>query len=105
MNEITQRLKSHRSTRSYSDKPVPEEVMDDVIEAAWRAPTSVNSHQVSLVVVRDVQTRARIAELAGGQAWITQAPVGMTAVLDRYESQQGIAAEGKNRLSIEVVKA
>ncbi len=55
MNEITQRLKSHRSTRSYSDKPVPEEVMDDVIEAAWRAPTSVNSQQVSLVVVRDVK--------------------------------------------------
>ncbi|CAO96482.1 NADPH-dependent oxidoreductase [Erwinia tasmaniensis] len=105
MNEITQLLKSHRSDRSYLDKPVPESVLDDIIEAAWRAPTSVNSQQVSLVVVRDAVTRARIAELAGGQAWIAQAPVFITVVLDMYKSQQGIAAEGKKQIAHESIES
>ncbi|AUX72985.1 nitroreductase family protein [Erwinia pyrifoliae] len=105
MNEITQLLKSHRSDRSYSDKPVPEEVLDDIIEAAWRAPTSVNSQQVSLVVVRDAAARARIAELAGGQPWIAQAPVFITVVLDMYKSQQGIAAEGKKQIAHESIES
>ncbi|CCG87563.1 NADPH-dependent oxidoreductase [Erwinia piriflorinigrans] len=105
MNEITQLLKSHRSDRSYLDKPVPEEVLDDIIETAWRAPTSVNSQQVSLVVIRDAATRARIAELAGGQAWIAKAPVFITVVLDMYKSQQGIAAEGKKQIAHESIES
>lgn len=105
MNEMTQLLKSHRSERSYLDKAVPDNVLDDIIEAAWRAPTSVNSQQVSLVVVRDAATRARIAELAGGQTWIAQAPVFITLLLDMYKSQQGITAEGKKQLAQESVES
>lgn len=105
MNEITQLLKSHRSDRSYLDKPIDDAVLDDIIETAWRAPTSVNSQQVSLVVVRDPATRARIAELAGGQPWIAQAPVFITFVLDMYKSQQGIAAEGKQQIAHESLES
>ncbi|MEN5015174.1 NADPH-dependent oxidoreductase [Erwinia sp. Eh17-17] len=99
MNEVTQLLKSHRSDRSYLDKPIDDAVLDDIIETAWRAPTSVNSQQVSLVVVRDAATRARIAEIAGGQAWIAQAPVFITFVLDMHKSQMAIEAEGKQQIA------
>lgn len=105
MNEVTQLLKSHRSDRSYLDKPIDDAVLDDIIETAWRAPTSVNSQQVSLVVVRDAATRARIAELAGGQPWIAKAPVFITFVLDMYKSQQGIEAEGKQQIAHESLES
>ncbi|KQN62884.1 nitroreductase family protein [Erwinia sp. Leaf53] len=99
MNETTQLLKSHRSDRSYLSKPIDDAVLDDIVESAWLAPTSVNSQQVSLVVVRDPATRAKIAELAGGQAWIAQAPVFITFVLDMHKSQLAIEAEGKQQIA------
>ncbi|AXU94860.1 NADPH-dependent oxidoreductase [Erwinia persicina] len=105
MNEVTQLLKSHRSDRSYLDKPIDDAVLDDIIETAWRAPTSVNSQQVSLVVVRDAATRARIAEIAGGQPWIAQAPVFITFVLDMHKSQLGIEAEGKSQIAHESLES
>ncbi|VDY65344.1 FMN reductase [NAD(P)H] [Shimwellia blattae] len=73
MSDTLDVLRSHRSDRSYLSTPVPDDVLQNIVEAAWRAPTSVNSQQVSLVVVRDPQRRAQLAELAGGQPWIAQA--------------------------------
>ncbi|QGU87857.1 NADPH-dependent oxidoreductase [Erwinia sorbitola] len=105
MNDITQLLKSHRSERSYLDTPIADHILDDIIETAWRAPTSVNSQQVSLVVVRDPATRARIAELAGGQPWIAKAPVFITFVFDMHKSQLGIAAENKQQIAHESLES
>ncbi|ROR14622.1 nitroreductase family protein [Erwinia sp. JUb26] len=99
MNSTTQILKSHRSDRSYLTKPIDDRILDDIIECAWLAPTSVNSQQVSVVVTRDPAARARIAELAGGQKWIAQAPVFITFVLDMHKSQLAIAAEGKEQIA------
>ncbi|MEI2605131.1 NADPH-dependent oxidoreductase [Erwinia aphidicola] len=105
MNEITQLLKSHRSDRSYLATPIADTIIDDIVETAWRAPTSVNSQQVSLVVVRDAATRAKIAEIAGGQPWIAKAPVFITFVLDMHKSQLAIEAEGKQQIAHESLES
>jgi len=55
-----------------------------------RAPTSTNSHEISLVVVRNAESRARIAEIAGGQPWIAQAPVFIAVVADFYKTGLGV---------------
>lgn len=68
MNHTIELLKQHRSERSYLDKPIPEEVLSAIIDKVHLSPTSVNSQQVSIVVVRDPARRARIAEIAGGQS-------------------------------------
>jgi FMN reductase [NAD(P)H] len=75
MNDTLKLLQTHHSIRSYTDIPVSDEMLDQIIRAAWHGPTSMNAQEVSLVVTRDAQQRARIAELAGGQPWIAQAPV------------------------------
>jgi FMN reductase [NAD(P)H] len=67
VNTTLQTQHRHRSIRSYTDQPVSDEMLDAIIEAAHRAPTSMNAQEISLVVVRDAERRARIAELAGGQ--------------------------------------
>lgn len=104
MNPVIKNLVDHYSERSYLSKPVPDDVLDRIIETAYRAPTSVNSQQVSVIVSRDAQARKRISELAGGQPWIAQAPVFLTLVLDMYKTQQGMALNGeqqKAHLSVE----
>jgi FMN reductase [NAD(P)H] len=87
MNSTLELMQQHRSIRSYQDKPVPAEVLDAVLDAAWKGPTSINGQQVSLVVVQDAARRQQIAALAGGQPWIAQAPVFVTLVVDFYKTR------------------
>ena len=98
MNETIRLLQAHRSSRSYKSDPIPEEILDAIIESAHRAPTSINSQQVSLVVVRNAESRARIAEIAGGQPWIAQAPVFIAVVADLYKTALGVEKGGAEQI-------
>jgi FMN reductase [NAD(P)H] len=98
MNETLRIQHTHRSIRSYTDEPVSDAMLDAIVESAHRAPTSRNSQEISLVVVRDAQRRARIAQLAGGQAWIAQAPVFIVIVIDFRKTALGMEKDGKKQL-------
>ena len=98
MNEIVRLLQAHHSSRSYKADPIPEEILEAIIRCAHRAPTSINSQEVSLVVVRDAASRARIAEIAGGQPWIAQAPVFIAVVVDLYKTGLGVGKAGAEQV-------
>lgn len=98
MNETLQIQQSHRSIRSYKSDPVSDEMLDQIIAAAHRAPTSMNAQEISLVVVRDAERRAKIAELAGGQPWIAQAPVFITLVVDFHKTDLGVRKAGQTQI-------
>ena len=98
MNETIRLLQAHHSSRSYKADPIPEEILEAIIRCAHRAPTSINSQEVSLVVVRDAASRARIAEIAGGQPWIAQAPVFIAVVVDLYKTGLGVGKAGAEQV-------
>src|SRR5512146_1445866 len=98
MNETLRVQQSHRSIRSYKPDPVSDEMLDQIIAAAHRAPTSMNAQEISLVVVRDAERRARIAELAGGQAWVEQAPVFIAIIIDFHKTDLGVRKAGKTQI-------
>lgn len=75
MNEVIKSLTDHRSIRSYTDEPVAQEQLDQIIEAVQSAPSSINGQQVTVITVQDKERKKKISELAGGQPWIDQAPV------------------------------
>ncbi len=103
MNDIIELLEEHRSVRAYEDRDVPDEMLDAIIRAAWRAPSSYNAQEVSVVVVRDPGRRRRIAEIAGGQPWIAQAPVFLTVVIDYHKTAVGVGmAGGEQRIHREL---
>lgn len=56
-------LKSRRSNRVLTDKSIPEEMLNQVLEAAHRAPTSSNSQLVEFTLVTDPQKVHRVIEL------------------------------------------
>jgi FMN reductase [NAD(P)H] len=103
-NETIALMQAHCSVRSYTDQPVPDEVLRAVIEAAHRGPTSFNGQHVSLVVVRDPARRARIAEITGGQPWIAQAPVFITVLVDFHKTDRGAAVVGQTQVIQESVE-
>lgn len=101
MNDTLNLLHSHRSIRSYSDAPVSDEMLDQIVRAAWHGPTSMNAQEISLVVVRDAARRTRIAELAGGQPWIAEAPVFIAVVIDFHKTDLGVRKAGQAQVAHE----
>lgn len=104
MNETIATLQAHRCDRSYTGEPVSEAMLAEIIKAAQCSPNSVNGQQVSLVVVRDPARRARIAEIAGGQPWIAQAPVFIAVVIDFYKTSVAAEMAGQKQIIHESVE-
>jgi len=98
MNETLTIQYSHRSIRSYKTDPVSNEMLDAIIEAGHHAPSSMNAQEISVVVVRDQERRTRIAELAGGQSWIAEAPVFIAIVVDFNKTETGVRKAGQTQV-------
>lgn len=56
-------IRSRRSNRAISDKPVPMEYLDSIIEAAHRTPTASNLQQVSFTLITDPEKIQKILDL------------------------------------------
>jgi len=82
MNEVIRILTQRKSDRSFSAEPVADEMLDVIIEAGYRAPTTKNGQIVSVVVVRDAAKRAKLAEYTGNQPWVASAPVFLVVICD-----------------------
>ena len=53
----------HASVRKYRPDPLPAEMVEQIVAAGQRSATSSNLQTYSVVVVRDLQRRARLAKL------------------------------------------
>ena len=98
MNETLRSQQSHRSIRSYKSDSISEEMLNNIIATAHQAPTSMNAQEISLIVVRDTERKAKIAELAGSQPWIAQAPVFITIVIDFHKTDLGVRKAGETQI-------
>ena len=75
-------MQSHVSVRSFTEEPVSDEILDTVLEAARRAPTSSNWQTYSIIVVRNEDKKRELAELAGGQGHIEASQVFLAFAAD-----------------------
>ena len=66
---------SHRSIRKFRPEPVPDEDLERILEAARRHPSSWNLQPVTVFVVRDRETKERLASVLWNQPHIREAPV------------------------------
>jgi nitroreductase len=62
MMDILDLIRSRRSIRAYKEDPVPEEVLNYILEAARWAPSSANSQPWDIVVVKNPETKERIQD-------------------------------------------
>jgi len=68
-------IRTRRSIRRFLKKPVPDDVLDRVLEAARVAPSGDNRQPWRFVVVKDEQTKSKIARACYEQDFVAQAPV------------------------------
>ncbi len=74
-SETIEVLKNRRSIRKYADDPVTDAMVEVILEAAFRAPTSSNLQAYSVIQVRDPDTRAKLAAVGGNQQHIIDCPL------------------------------
>lgn len=98
MNQVIEQMKNRRSVRGFSGESVKDEDLKEILVAAQQAPSSVNGEQVSLVVIRDKDKIAKIAELAGGQPQVAGADIFILVTIDFYRSTYAMKKEGKQNV-------
>ncbi|MCD7858577.1 MAG: nitroreductase [Firmicutes bacterium] len=62
-NSVLESLKTRRSVRSFSDRPVEQEKLDAIMEAATYAPTGMGRQSPAVVLVRTPETVKQISRL------------------------------------------
>jgi len=75
-------IRTRREVRDYLDKPVPQESVQQILEAGRLAPSSKNSQPWHFIVIRNKDTLRRISDLTPTGKHIAQAPLAIAILMD-----------------------
>lgn len=80
--DTMQTLLTHRTIRSYKSDPIPDEVLERILEAGFRASTTGNMQVYSVIVTRDAEKKKELCNIHFNQKMVEQAPVLLTFCAD-----------------------
>jgi len=100
--DFSELIKVRQSVRSYSDKPVEKEKIDQCLEAARLAPSASNSQPWKYIVVDDNELKNKVADATFDKVvkfnkFALQAPVIIVIVLEKPNLITQIGGEIKKR--------
>lgn len=75
-------IEMRRSIRKYSNKPVEDEKINELLESARLAPSGNNTQPWHYIVVKSEEMRQKIVEASHNQKWMFTAPVFIVCVAD-----------------------
>ena len=92
--EALEAIRTRRSIRSFTEKPVSREIIEQLIDCARLAPSANNLQPWEFVVVTDETARGRIAEVTNYGKFIADAPVCIAVFCKdtKYYLEDGCAA-------------
>jgi nitroreductase len=91
-NAVLETILNHRSVRAFLPRALPEGALELLIAAAQSASSSSNLQFWSVVAVQEAERKSRLAELAGQQQFIRDAPLLLVWLADLSRLDR-IAAE------------
>ena len=95
MNQTIKDLKDRRSIRKYKKDPVPQEMIDDILEAARLAPSGNNKQPWKFMIVKDTKKLDGLFY----QDFVLEAPVIIVCACDPtvYQKVEGWDSENDVR--------
>ena len=88
-------LRTLRAVRSFRSDPVPQEVVDDVLEVARWSGSASNRQPWELLVVRERDTLRSLASVRGYAGHLAGAPLGIVLVMAGERAEQETYDEGR----------
>lgn len=86
MTPISQVQQNHKSIRSFTNKAIPEDILQDIVNSAHRAPTSSNLQALSIIKIQSSRTKEKLAELTGGQPWLANCHTFFAIAIDYHKT-------------------
>lgn len=105
LNPTIEGLLAHKSVRAYLPDSLADGVLETLVAAAQSAATSSNLQLWSVVAVEDQDRKARLADLAGGQAHIRQAPVLLVWLADLARAERITQQAGQGREALDYLES
>ena len=99
MHDIHQLLRSHRSIRKFTDDPVSDETLGEIVQSGLSAATSSNLQATTVVRVNNSENRTAISELCGGQKQILTAGAFMVWCADLHRTKMACELAGGSMTS------
>jgi len=94
-----------RNVRRFRQEPIPEGVIDDLLEVARWTGSARNLQPWEFVIVRDPATLRRLAEAEGYAAHLAGAPLGIVLVMRGDPSQATQETWDEGRLAERIMMA
>lgn len=73
-----------RSVRNFKDQEIPEDVTEELLDAANNAPSGGNIQPISVILVQEAEARKELARMVGEQPWVRNAPLSMIFCIDFF---------------------
>ncbi len=99
MNDVHRLLRSHRSIRKFTDEPLTDDTVAEIVKSGLSAATSSNLQATTVIRVKNPEVRARIAEVAGGQRYIETAGAFLVWCADLHRTRRAAEMAGGSMTS------
>jgi len=87
MNPTIELLNAHRSIRKFTSEPIDQTVVETLVRAGQSAATSSFIQACTVIQVSAGERRNALAEMAGNQAYVAEAPVFLVFCADMKRHQ------------------
>ncbi|NNF47736.1 MAG: oxygen-insensitive NADPH nitroreductase [Desulfofustis sp.] len=87
MNTVIELLKSHRSIRKFTSDPIPQEIVEELIQAGQCAATSSFIQACTVIQITEPAIREKLCEAAAGQLYVKESPVFLLFCADMQRHQ------------------
>jgi nitroreductase len=81
-------VSARRNVREFTDQPLPDDALERILEAAWRAPSARNLQPWDFVVVTEREQLERLSHVWQGGGHIAGAAAAVVIVVDTEASEQ-----------------
>ena len=94
MEQSIYELIARRATcRAYRPEPIPEEVLNRVLEAGCKSPSSGGFQNISIIKITDPDKRRKLVDFSRGQKFLATAPGSVVFCVDYHRTEQILARE------------
>ncbi|MEW6040069.1 MAG: nitroreductase family protein [Elusimicrobiota bacterium] len=91
---VTDFIKTRRSVRKFLNKPVPKEILEDIIDCGRLAPSANNVQPWEFIVITDAVVKKKVSDATDHGRFIEDAPVCIAVFCmdTKYYLEDGCAA-------------
>ncbi len=80
--DVKDAIEARRSIRKYEKKPIPSDILEELLEAMRLAPSASNSQRWSVIVVTDEDLKKKLVPASGGQKFVGECSAYLVGVTE-----------------------